>query len=217
MDSFKQRLEQLSRVERFLAIAFLFFGVVSIAGFICALVSFFIANNNQSFMNDIIANYENGTKYTFDDCFICTEDGCGEGIPPTTPCIIIQEEFRMNNFLQQSVAVTTPITIGSVEFPASTKSNSAVGTAGWFADHIRFMTGTDMLLLDDLLSNSINALQIGTFDYIDNRTSVCNRRNAVYGAVYYAVDPVDRNNRFVCVCVTIPPTMISVAESCHQF
>ncbi len=219
MSSNKEKLAQLSNAEKFIVVVIVFFGVVSIAAFTCSLISYFIANKNQDMIDGIITTYENGMVYTDGDCFTCTEVGCGDGTPPTTPCIMILEEFRIDDFLSTEVAKTTPMTVGVVEFPASTKTGATIGTQTWFSEQIRVMPGSDILLTDKLFSNTINALQIGTFDYNNetSSTSVCNRKNAVDGSVYYAVDPVERNNRYICICVEIPPIFVDVAESCVRF
>lgn len=219
MSSKKSReyFSMLNAGERFIVVTTIFMAIVTIASFICSLTAYLITHKTQNIVDAAIVAYKNGTLYSNNDCFDCKSTGCGDEIPPITPCMTIKEEIVMRDYGKQSFGKTTPTTIGVIEFPQSEKTGAAVGTPTWFSEHIRLQPGSDMIITESFRSNTINAIQIGTFDYINNRTTVCNHGKSLNGAVYYAVDPSNTNNRYLCICVAIPPLFNSFGESCNPF
>jgi hypothetical protein len=207
----------LNAGERFIVVASIFMAVVTLASFICSLTAYLITHKTQNIIDSAIDAYNNGTLYSNNDCFECTNTGCGNSVPPTTPCMLIKEELLMEDYGKQQFGQTTPTTIGVIQFPQSEKTGAAIGTEDWFNEHIRLQPGSDMVITESFKSNTINAIQIGTFDYINNQTTVCNHLKALNGAVYYAVDPADTTLRYLCICVAIPPLFTTFGESCSQF
>ena len=213
----KEYFAMLNSGEKFIVVLTVFMAVVTLASFICSLTSYLITQKTQNLMDSIVDFYDNGTIYSDNDCFGCTNTGCGDNVPPNSPCMTIRERIRMENSHSQEFGKTTPTTIGVIEFPQSDKTGATVGSADWFAEHIRIKTGSDLIITGSLVGNAINSLQIGTFDYINNQTTVCNHNKALEGPVYYVTNPADTTQRYLCICVAIPPLLNTFGESCAQF
>lgn len=207
----------LNAGERFIVVATVFMSVVTIASFICSLTAYLITHKSQNIIDNAMNYYVNGTLYSNDDCFTCTSTGCGLNVPPNSPCMTIKEQIQMKDSHTQQFGRTSATTIGNIAFPPSQKQGGAVGTFQWFADHIRILPGTNVYIKESFVGNMINSLQIGTFDYINNKTTVCNKVSAFDGSVYYAVDPSNTDNKYLCICVYIPPLFNTFGESCAQF
>jgi len=187
--------------EKTIAITILLLWFITFVSFTLSLSSYFMTSKNTSVLNNTAVTFDYGNKYSYDSCFTCTP-----AVSSSQPSNIdIKSQFVLNNPNTQSTFLKAPITFGNVFFPQVNYNNPLPTTwsNNWFNSKIRLAPNSNIVLTGLLKTNSINSLQIGYFDYINNQTSICTTKTAQYGSVYFAIDPV-LSNHYVCICVMNP-------------
>jgi len=193
--------ESFSVGEKTIAITSIVFFLVPLVVIALSLSSFYMSEKNENILNTSAVLFNYGKKYSYDSCFTCT--------PATSsteaPNLEIKNKFNLQNALTQGTFLTTPITLGNVYFPKPVYQTSppSVWSSDWFDSKIRLASGSNIILTEYLLTNSINSLQVGYFDYINNKTGICVENMAKPGSMYYAIDSI-LGVHYVCICIMNP-------------
>lgn len=192
--------ESFSVGEKTIAITSIVFFLVPLTVLALSLSSFYMSEKNENILNTSAVLFDYGKKYSYDSCFTCT--------PATSsteaPNMEIKNKFNLQDSSTQGTFLTTPITLGNVYFPKPIyQTLPSVWSNDWFNSKIRLASGSNIILTEHLLTNSINSLQVGYFDYINNRTGICVESMAKNSAMYYAIDP-SLNIHYVCICIMNP-------------
>jgi len=195
--------------EKTIAITSFFFFIVSLTVLALSLSAFYMSEKNETILNTSAVLFDYGNKYSYDSCFTCTPATSST----TAPNMVIKHQFNMNEPTTQKTFLNTPITLGNVFFPKPNyQTLPTVWSNNWFNSKIRLAPNSNIFLEDYLITNSINSLQVGFFDYINNQTGVCTLNTAKYGSVYYAIDPI-LQYRYACICIMNPQF---ATEGCMQ-
>ena len=221
MQNMQTKFQNLANWEKTIIIVS---SVVMFLSFICFFIVLAVYNLtvlNQNTMRKNQIAYQNGNLYTYSDCYTCQPSGCG--IAGTTPCLTFSKKVQIQDVDTQKTFYNTPINLNNlIFFPGSNQQNSDsdIGTQAWFSRQTKILPSQPLpyVFLDDyLLTNNLNTLAVGYFDYnpTTNQTTVCDTFNAE-GSVYYAIDTSNSNNKYICICVNNPPNpaIITPKEYC---
>lgn len=192
--------ESFSVGEKTIAITSIVFFLVPLTVLALSLSSFYMSEKNENILNTSAVMFNYGKKYSYDSCFTCT--------PATSsteaPNMEIKNKFNLQDPSTQGTFLNTPITLGNVYFPKPIyQALPSVWSNDWFDSKIRLNSGSNIILTEHLLTNSINSLQVGYFDYINNKTGICVESMAIYSTMYYAIDP-SLGVHYVCICIMNP-------------
>lgn len=175
-----------------------------------SLSAFFMSDKNRSVLQTSADLFDNGKKYSYDYCFACIPSN--SLIEP--PDMYIKGTFNLKDPNNQKTFLNNPITFSNVYLPkVNYQTIPTTWSTDWFNSKIRLADNSDIQLTDYLITNSINSLQIGYFDYIDNSTTtICTTKTAEYSSIYYAIDNI-YGTRYMCICVMSPQYPL---EGCKQ-
>lgn len=212
IDQRNRLFDQFSIGEKTISIFIILFSIFTVFNLTVSLISYFMSQSNENVLKKTIISTQNGTSFSFDQCFQCTYDNNNQQYQIN---ILQQFEMQNQNVLTQNTFKNNPVTFGNVYFPPANQNVSyslPVFSQNWFKSKIRLYKNSDVVLTAPLTNPSLNSLQVGIFNMLNNQTGICTIDIGQHSSVYFGFDQI-ANQKYVCICIMNGQVAL---EGCQQ-